>query len=237
MLFGNRSQGAPGLLSAPAVAPMQNLAPAPASPFVWGDGGAQMTPEEIARRRALAAKMGQPDFSPVGHWTQGLGRVVTGLMAGLENRKLNKASAANTDHSKAIMQALLGGKSDAVTAALVDPTLSDEVRGFAKMQWERANPKPVNNDTVADYQFISKTLGPEAGKQYLQSKANPIQWIQAANPDGTKQLIPMGPNGPLTMGGGGPASTAGAPPTTLPPDFQFEEGGPGAAQPRAGFQR
>lgn len=269
MLFGQRNdmsgvpgfglgQGGPGT---PIMAPMQNVAPAATSPFVWGDAGARMTPDEIARRRAIAQVQGKSDYSPVSNWAQGLGRVVDGLLAGMETHKLNKAASANSEHSAAITQALLGGNGDAAAAAMIDPTLSSDVQGLAKMQWERAHPKPVSNDTVNDYQFISQTLGPEAGKQFLQSKANPVQWIQADNGDGTKQLIPMGPSGPLPMGGGGQASTA-APSASAPPAqailelrsdpsaaAEFDQvfgagsaarvlgkGGPGAPPPRAGFR-
>lgn len=40
---------------------------ATAEPFVWGDGGTRMTPEDIARRREMAdALIAQgADFSPV----------------------------------------------------------------------------------------------------------------------------------------------------------------------------
>lgn len=45
--------------------------------FTWGRGGAQMTPEQISRERAIAdALVAQGiNTSPVGHWTQGLARV------------------------------------------------------------------------------------------------------------------------------------------------------------------
>lgn len=261
MLFGNRTQGAPGLfapLGTPIMAPQQDVV-SPQQAFTWGQGGAQITPDEIARRRAIAQAQGKSDYSPVGHWSQGVGRVVDSLMAGLEGRKLDKAAAANSEHSAAIVQALLGGNGDAASAAMVDPTLSSDVQGLAKMQWERAHPKPVSNDTVNDYQFISQTLGPDAGKRFLESKANPIQWIQAENGDGTKQLIPVGPNGPLNQGGGGQASTGAVaqPPAQAVMELradpsaaaEFDQvfgagsaarilgtGGPGAPQPRANFR-
>lgn len=232
-----RQQNQAGLLGFPMTSALQDITQG-AEPFVWGDAGARMTPDEIARRRALAAKAGQSDYSPVSHWTQGLGRVVDGLIAGLENRKLDKAAAANTEHSQAIIKALLGGNGDAATAALVDPTVSDEVRGLAKMQWERANPKPVNNDTSADAALFDQRLGAGKGDEYLASKLDPI--VQIPTPFGPYVGRQSGLQTALEAfkGGGGPASTgsAGAPPATLPPDFQFDEGGPGAPQPRAGFR-
>lgn len=57
-------------------------------------------------------------------------------------------------------------------------------------QWERANPKPVNNDTVADYEFIRSKLGDTAGQEYLRNKANPPQYRQG--PDGQFYRIDTG---------------------------------------------
>lgn len=62
-----------------------------------------------------------------------------------------------------------------------------------QQEWERANPKPVNNDTVNDYQFLASKLGPDAAKQYLQNLADgPPVAVDVANPDGsvTRQFIP-----------------------------------------------
>jgi hypothetical protein len=42
---------------------------------------------------------------------------------------------------------------------------------IARETWQRQNPNPVNNDTINDYNFISERLGPDAGRQYLQSIA------------------------------------------------------------------
>ena len=44
---------------------------APSQAFTWGSGGRRMTPDDIARERALAARQMKSDFSPVQHWTQG----------------------------------------------------------------------------------------------------------------------------------------------------------------------
>lgn len=63
----------------------------------------------------------------------------------------------------------------------------------ARQEYERRNPKPVNNDTINDYRFITETLGEDAGKQYLQNLADgPPVAVDVANPDGsvTRQFIP-----------------------------------------------
>lgn len=74
-----------------------------------------------------------------------------------------------------------------------------------KQEWERDNPKPVSNDTVADYEFIKGQLGEEAAKQYLQNRADPPQYRQGA--DGRFYRIetgqaPTAPVGKLTPIGG-----------------------------------
>lgn len=107
---------------------------AASAPFVWGQGGARLTPEEIARQRELAAVTGASDYSPVGHWAQGLGRVLDGLDAGLTSRRLGKAEAANAAESNAVLQALfrgeIGGQAELLAAAN-SPYLSEQVRGVA----------------------------------------------------------------------------------------------------------
>ncbi|GGJ39486.1 hypothetical protein CDQ92_13140 [Sphingopyxis bauzanensis] len=71
----------------------------------------------------------------------------------------------------------------------------------AKQEYERANPAPINNDTVNDYQFLASKLGPEAAQQYLRnlSEGPPVA-VDVANPDGsvTRQFLPRS-----QMGGGG----------------------------------
>lgn len=86
-------------------------------------------------------------------------------------------------------------------------------------QWKRDNPSPVNNDTVADYEFIRQRLGESEAQKYLKNKASPPLWRQG--PDG--QFYPM--------------ATPGADaPDTLPADFDFGDGGPQAG-PAATFPR
>jgi len=87
------------------------------SPFVWGQGGRAMTPEDVERERQLVAlaraKMG--DTSPVGHWTQGATRVVDALGGVLREKRTNKAEDAGMAGADAYVQndpvlsALIGG--------------------------------------------------------------------------------------------------------------------------------
>ena len=89
------------------------------SPFVWGEGGRAMTPEDVERERELVAlaraKMG--DTSPVGHWTQGATRVVDALGAVLREKRTNKAEAAGLASADEAIAALLAGQGGAGYAA------------------------------------------------------------------------------------------------------------------------
>jgi hypothetical protein len=82
------------------------------SPFVWGNGGRAMTPEDVERERQLVAlaraKMG--DTSPVGHWTQGATRVVDALGAVLREKRTNKAEAAGLAGADERIAAILSGQ-------------------------------------------------------------------------------------------------------------------------------
>lgn len=86
------------------------MAVTPPSSFVWGQNGAQLTPEEIARQRLLADQvlMQAGDTSPVGSWTQGAARVVNAIGGVLKERRLNQAEATNTQTNKDLISGLLG---------------------------------------------------------------------------------------------------------------------------------
>lgn len=86
------------------------MAVTPPSSFFWGQNGAQLTPEEIARQRLLADQvlMQAGDTSPVGSWTQGAARVVNAIGGVLKERRLNQAEAANTQTNKDLISGLLG---------------------------------------------------------------------------------------------------------------------------------
>lgn len=86
---------------------MEELTRRPTDPaFVWGKGGKRMTPEDIARERALAARQMQSDYSPVQHWSQGLGRVADNVLGALRDRGAQKAAVANSADSMRIAEML-----------------------------------------------------------------------------------------------------------------------------------
>lgn len=136
---------------------MPGVQPAPAaSPFVWGQGGARLTPDQIALQQKIAASKMQGDYSPVANVWQGLGRVADNVTGALQWRDAKKASAANTAHDQIIASLLTGsgtgtatggagsspGRS-AVAAALADPYLSDSTHQLASKLFDAQNRKPA----------------------------------------------------------------------------------------------
>jgi hypothetical protein len=197
----------------------------PTGPFQWGKGGVRLTPEEIARQRLLAQRMGAGamDFSPVGHWTQGLARAAQGLMAGLDERRIAKAEQANTAENDEIMGLLLpqGGGApagdDVVLRALMSPYASEGVREVAKMEWSRRNPRPTEPpEAIKLARIANDPTRPEwerkAAAETLATKTDPFTTIQTRSGTfaGPRSLVER-----ALQGGGGQAS--GAPQTTAPP--------------------
>lgn len=65
----------------------------------------------------------------------------------------------------------------------------------AQQEWKRANPEPVNNDTVNDYKFIAQMLGEDEAKRYLSNvAAGPVTAVDGfdANGNPTKTFLPRG---------------------------------------------
>lgn len=115
-----------------------------AGAFLWGSGGRRMTPEDITRERALAARRLQGDYSPVQHWTQGLGRIADGLIGGLESRRADRASEANAADSQRVLEALMnpgaaqmGTVAQPATAPMQDIT---SALGNPDTSWATASP-------------------------------------------------------------------------------------------------
>src|SRR3546814_10123558 len=100
-----------------AIAPVGQMQTA--QPFTWGQGGQRLTPEDIALQRRLAAQQMQQgaDFSPIGHWSQGLARVAQGLFGGVRERRADQALEAKAAESNAVLKALMGLQSGSKSPA------------------------------------------------------------------------------------------------------------------------
>ena len=90
-----------------------------ASPFMWGAGGARMTPEQIAKQREIAEAMiaRGVDTSPVGHWTQGAARVAQALFGSIGASRADAAEKESMERSRAMLMGAIGGDSAADTPA------------------------------------------------------------------------------------------------------------------------
>ncbi|MGR4893341.1 hypothetical protein ACIPPQ_20140 [Sphingopyxis sp. LARHCG72] len=82
---------------------------------------------------------------------------------------------------------------------------------IARQEWEAANrpaPQPTEFERLVAASGLSPEKQTEAIQNYVRSRANPIDWIRADNGDGTYQLVPMGPNGPINAAPQAPAQNA-----------------------------
>lgn len=207
--------------------------PLPPPAYVNGPGGARLTPGMIAQRSQMAQGLmaAGMDTSPVGHWTQGLARVAQSLVGGLQQRRLDKATAANAADSQAALASLGGGGNEQTIAAiLANPNLDPGVKDVAKLQWQATHRAPVQ---PTEFERMVAAAGIQPGtpeytsimRQAVTNKANPMQAVPGVDEQGNQILRFIRPS---AMGGGDPVSTAPAggasPPATLPPDFDF--GGP-----------
>ncbi len=69
---------------------------------------------------------------------------------------------------------------------------------IAQQEWKRANPEPVQPHYWETNDGSLGIVGPDGKPQILYQDPTPkVNWITADNPDGTKSVIPVGPNGPL----------------------------------------
>lgn len=66
-----------------------------------------------------------------------------------------------------------------------------------KAQWERDNPKPINNDTVADYNFRVEKLGPDGANEWLRNGGMPqLMNVPGVGVVAVPRSAPSAPSGP-----------------------------------------
>jgi hypothetical protein len=202
----------------------------PQGGFVWGAGGAQLTPDQLADRMRMAQSMAAPDFSPVQHWTQGLGRVAQNVLGALDERSLEKQQGQAAADAQARITAALG--KDADLAPLL--TSNDRVaQSLGQMQLEQRMPKQIP-PTEFERTLLGAGIDPASrqGQALYQQRAATM-----ASPQ--PQFISDGMGGgrwvspPATgiQGGGDPslavaAPNAGPQPGTIEDGYRFKGGNP-----------
>lgn len=117
--------------------------------FVWGSGGRQLTPEQIAQQREIEAELarGAIDTSPVGHPLQGLARVANAMAGAFRRGQLDRAQsendAYNTSEYGNLADRIFGS---ATTSAMPTPDVSREMTATAPTSGQ-----PVTNDIMGDF--------------------------------------------------------------------------------------
>lgn len=160
-----------------ALAPQQ---PQQAAPFVWGSGGRRMTPDEIARERALAARQMQADYSPIASPWQGLARVADNLTGALRDREARKASEQNTAEGAEIARLLM-------TPPTMDASAVSQGGGIVPVDVPPSMVAPDQGMLVPG--SASGPVGPVAGSSIdgpppiSEAPAPPSDWRQAVNAD------------------------------------------------------
>lgn len=134
-----------------------------------------------------------------------LSRALAGYLAGIGNPAgMQALQAMNAERQQRRQQA--------AEQAQYGQRREDEFQDWVRRQaYQAANPSPVNNDTVADYNFIRQQLGEEEGRNFLRNRANPPQLMNIPGvgivqiPRMGGQQAPTAPVGKLTpLDEGGP---------------------------------
>lgn len=145
------------------------------APFVWGQGGARITPDEVARRRQLNEQALVGDYSPVEHWTQGIGRMLDGYLAGRERNKLSEAADYNAQQADSARNAVLSGDTNAITEALLNPNVDTQTKSVLQAM----TPKRWAPSTDLEKMLVQSGVQPgspewvDAMRQGVQNKIDP----------------------------------------------------------------
>lgn len=151
------------------------------TPFVWGEGGAQLTPGQLASRRRLAeAMLAQgTDYSPIKSPWQGVARVAQAMLGGYETGVADREE--ERARKDAIDQAvgLLRGQPAPSAVAGVTPGVADPApvvaptaaapRGVPASTegkiYSNDEPSPLDPPSGADRDMAIRTIIAEAGNQ------------------------------------------------------------------------
>lgn len=196
----------------------------PPTPFVWGQGGAQLTPEQLASQRMIAESLAQSDYSPVQSWTQGLGRVLDNFDGARRLKRLDGQEQQMAADRLAQITQMAGSSNADLAAGLAsnDPV----VQALASQQLTARTPKQV---APTEWERTLQASGIMPGTpEWQKAMATKVQntldpWTTIVSGgeslSGRQSLVDAALNGR----GGGPASSgigAGVPtgsPLTAPP--------------------
>lgn len=122
--------------------------------FVWGDGGAQMTPETIAAQRKVAQAMMARggDYSPIASPWQGVARVAEGLLGGYEAGQADAAEKRNAAAERELLASLIAGSgatTPAVSAPAAAPVMPTPSKPAVTPVEPPVTPAPASSPAVA----------------------------------------------------------------------------------------
>lgn len=221
------------------------MASSPPSSFIWGRGGARLTPDEIERQRAIAAQLMTPDYSPIQSPWQGLARVAGNFTGALREARADSASTSNAEDQRRIVAALMnpeeasasatsaaapssspaGGQmataarpriNPAIIEALTSPYVGDEVRALAGREYQATQRRPVRPHYWETNNGSLGMIGPDGQPRILYNDPTPrTDYIMVTDPATGQQRFVQVPR-------------AAADPQTDDPDYwtPIEEGGP-----------
>ncbi|WP_426265153.1 hypothetical protein [Sphingomonas sp. PWP1-2] len=217
---------------------LAGMPPAPAqpaaapTPFVWGQGGAKLTPAQLLLRQQQAAQLSQPDYSPVSSVWQGLGRIVDNVRGAIDTRANKKEAVAQQAQQSAVAQALLDGTGGNAAISAAYATGNKDLAELGGKVFDFGHPKATAPHYWETNNGSLGMVGADGKPAIVYQDPTPkINWITADNPDHTKTIIPVGPNGPLSASGmGAPGAAAVAPPVgTVEDGHRFLGGDPADA--------
>jgi hypothetical protein len=147
-----------------------------AEPFVWGEGGAQLTPAQLSSRRQLTqAMMAQGmDYSPVKSPWQGLARVAQSVAGAYQGRQADQEEAAARQQAIAGLAAALGGGATPVVANAMPGAAGAPIGGMpaaasgadtSEKIYSNDEPSPLDPPSGADRDMAIRTIIAEAGDQ------------------------------------------------------------------------
>ncbi|WP_166015787.1 MULTISPECIES: hypothetical protein [Chelativorans] len=159
----------------------------PLQPFIWGRGGAKLTPEQIAREREIAEALGVVDTSPVDHWLQGAARMANTLTGRIREGRADRAERENQAFNEDIVSSLLGSVGGTTTPAPTSPAAqpldyaSQRVsQAHGDMGAYRNAIASIESAGSGDYQAVGPahpTLGRALGR-YQVMEANVGLWTE-----------------------------------------------------------